>query len=69
MTDKGGKILNGSLKQFHWEEKLEGASMSANPVKIVTWVSSCLFDSSSVENDIKSDGNSIIFLVNAMRNL
>ena len=37
-----------------------------NPVRNVTWIFSCLFDGSLVESDIKSDGNPIIFLVNAM---
>ena len=36
------------------------------PVKNVTRILSYLFDGSLVENDIKSDGNPIIFLANAM---
>jgi len=34
------------------------------PVKTVTRIFSCLFEGSLVENDIKSDGNPIIFLMN-----
>ena len=37
-----------------------------DPVKHVTGIFSCLFDGSGVENETKSDGNPIIFLVNAM---
>ena len=36
------------------------------PVKNVAWIFSCLFDGSLVENDTKSDGNSISFLANAV---
>ena len=36
------------------------------PVKNVIRISSCLFDGSLVENEIKSDENPIIFLANAM---
>ena len=36
------------------------------PVKNVTRTFSRLFDGSLVKNDTKSDGNPIIFLVNAM---
>ena len=37
-----------------------------SPVKNVTWILLCLFEGSLVENDAKSEKNSIIFLANAM---
>ena len=39
---------------------------SIKPCKNVTRIFSCLFDSSLVENETKSDGNPIISLANAM---
>ena len=45
---------------------LNVAQLCVFPVKNVTGVFLCLFDSRLVENETESDGNPIIFLANAM---
>ena len=48
------------------EEKERWNCQLGQPYKNMTWIFSRLFDGSLVENDIKSNGNPIIFFANAM---
>jgi len=59
-------IQNGRATLSSW--KYNFVLLIVNfPVKNVTGIFSCLFDDSLVENDIKTDGNPIIFLTNTRK--